>query len=379
MVNNSHRKPGLGFQIFLLSILSLMGPQSKGVAQDSLVNVGKYQPIRIYQVGYTMGPIIAHSSEVQNTQGSIPRGLEFTLAWQRNDQDAWNKCGCSPTQGVQFAYYDYDNVSLGKSLNVSYMLEPTYRLSSRSSFSYRAIFGISYMTNPYDVYTNPTNQSYTTTVNGFIGAGVGYWHHLSDHWSLGGLVEFHHISNSGLQVPNFGINWPTAGINLRYRTNPRRLQVFQRTPFIKNKHVLYDVSIFGTVKKLGTEADGTSTSYPLAGVAFQAARQVGRINNLTVGTEIFWDNALKKHLLDDGSGLDPWRMDIMVGHEFILGRLLFSQRIGVYIYQAGNYFDPFFHQWGLTYRIIDHWSVGVDLKVHTEVADYGALRFTHTF
>ena len=87
---------------------------------------------------------------------------------------------------------------------------------------------------------------------------------------------------------------------------------------------------------------------------------------------------MRKQLLEDNSGLDPWRVDVMVGHEFILGRLLFSQRLGTYIYQAGNYYNQFFHQWGLTYQLRDHWGLGVDLKVHQDVADYGALRFTYT-
>ncbi len=363
----------------MLGLLLVAGTNARGFAQDSLTNLKRYPPIRIFQPGYTAGPIVMHVDEIQSTKAATrPLGLEFTMAWQRNDQDAWNKCGCSPTQGVQLAYFDYDNVSLGKSLNLSYMLEPTYALSARSSFSYRVIFGMAYMTNPNDASTNPSNQLYSTSMNAFFGPGVGYWRHLSDHSSVGLQIELHHISNGGLQTPNKGINWLTAGLTLRYRTNPRPLQAFHREPFLKNKRVFYDLSIFGVAKKLDADG-GSSTSYLLAGVAFQAAWRAGRINNLTLSSEMFLDNSLRNRLLQDNSGLDPWRMDIMVGHEFVLGRLLFSQRLGVYIYQAGNYYDPLFHQWGLTYRIWSHWSLGMDLKVHREVADYCALRFSYTF
>ena len=378
--HNSHWKYlSRNFYMMVLGLLSVACTYSEGVAQDSLTNIKRYPPIRIYQAGYTAGPIVVHTDEIQSTKTvTSPFGLELTMAWQRNDQDAWNKCGCNPTQGIQLAYYDYNNVTLGRSLNLSYVLEPTYALSERSSFSYRVIFGIAYMTNPYNSSTNPSNQLYSTSMNAFFGPGVGYWRHLSDHSSAGLQIEFHHISNGGNETPNKGINWLTAGLTLRYQTNPRPLQTFHREPYLKSKRVLYDLSIFGVTKKLDAD-DGSSSSYLLAGVAFQAAKRVGRINNLTLSTEVFLDNSLRNRLLQDNSELDPWRVDFMVGHEFVLGRLLFSQRLGVYIYQAGHYYDPFFHQWGLTYRIRNHWSLGMDLKVHREVADYWALRFSYTF
>ena len=363
------------FQIILLSFLSSCFINTRGEAQDSLTSMEPLPPIRMLQVGYTAGPIIVHSSGVQNTKGAYPHGYEFTMAWQRNDQKAWNACGCSPSQGVQLAFYEYDNKALGRSLNLSYVLEPTYRLSKRSSFSYKAILGAAYMSNPYDSGTNQANQSYSTTINGFLGLGVGYWRQLSNHWSAGGQIEFHHISNGGLHVPNKGINWPTASVTLRYRMNPRPLQLFHREPYLKSNRLRYDFSIFGVTKKV---PDGTDQLHALVGLAIQAAKQVGRINYLTLGTEVFWDNALRSHLQQDNSGLDPWRVGILVGHEFFLGRLVLSQRLGAYLYQAGNYYDPVFHQWGVSYRVFNHWSLGTNLKVHRQVADYADLRFTYT-
>ena len=96
---------------------------SAGVAQDSASIFKRYRPIRIYQAGYTSGPVVVHLPDAESSTGFNPRGYEFTLAWQRNDQDAIQH------KVYQLAYYDYGNTSLGKSVNLSYLLEPTYRLS----------------------------------------------------------------------------------------------------------------------------------------------------------------------------------------------------------------------------------------------------------
>jgi hypothetical protein len=340
----------------------------------------KNQRILVYQAGFQTGFIFAHSVEVQNTSGARPRTFEFSSGFWRNDSAMWNSCRCYTLQSLSLAYHDYDNDILGRAVSTSYVLEPIFRLTNRSSISLRVKGGLAYLTNPYHAQDNPTNQSYSTSISAYLTLGTGYWWRINDRWQIGTNVLYQHISNGGLRQPNKGINWPTVGIDVNYSLQPRLNRSFSRSLTANfSDRIRWDVGLFGVAKRVGGQADGRGLRYLVAGATLQAARQVGRISNFSVGSEISWDDALGSQLRKDLVALDPWRVSALIGHEFILGRFLFSQRLGIYLHQAGGYFDPWFHRWGIAYRITNHWMLGINLNAHRHVADYTDMRLTYSF
>jgi hypothetical protein len=335
--------------------------------------------IPVYQAGFHTGFIFAHSVEVQNTAGARPQTYELSMGSWRNDSSTWNACRCTTLQSFSVAYHHYDVAILGNAISASYALEPVFRLTNRSSISLRTVGGLAYLTNPYDPVTNPTNQSYSLGVSAYLALGVGYWWRIDPHWQVGTHLLYQHISNGGLRQPNKGINWPTAGVSLNYSLQPRLARAYNRSATAISKGIRWDATVFGMAKRVGGQADGRGLRYLVAGANFQGARQIGRINNLTGGVELTWDDATGSRLRSDGIDQDPWRLSVQVGHEFVLGRFLFSQRLGVYVYQAGGYFDRVYHRWGLSYRLSDHWMAGVNMKAHRHIADFTDLRVTYSF
>jgi hypothetical protein len=335
--------------------------------------------VPVYQAGFHTGFIFAHSVEVQNTAGARPQTYEANVGTWRNDSATWNTCRCSTLQSVSIAYHNYDVGILGRAVSASYALEPIFRVTNRSSISLRTVAGLAYLTNPYDAETNPTNQSYSLAVSAYLALGVGYWWRVSPHLQVGTHVLYQHISNGGLRQPNKGINWPTVGVSINYSLQPRIPRAFNRAQTAFSDDIRWDASVFGVAKRVGGQVDGRGLRYLVAGFNVQGARQVGRINNVTGGLEVVWDDATGSRLRQDGIDLDPWRVSVNVGHEFVLGRFLFSQRLGAYLYQAGGYFDALYHRWGLAYRLNDHWMAGVNMKAHRHVADFTDLRVTYSF
>lgn len=116
-----------------------------GAKQKDIFSVG---------LGIQHGFIFAHSEAVQNTKGSHPTGGEVIVSWQRNNAAVWNLCNCFPRKGLLLAYYDYDNVILGKSITAVYFLEPAYKLGKNTFFSFKGAAGVSYLTNPFDSLKN---------------------------------------------------------------------------------------------------------------------------------------------------------------------------------------------------------------------------------
>lgn len=347
---------------------------------DTLPAALKLRDMFSIGVGVQHGFIFAHSEAVENTKGSHPTGVEVILSWQRNDSAIWSLCNCYPRKGLLLSYYDYDNQVLGKSITAAYFLEPSYRLSDGAFFAFKGAAGLSYLTNPFDSLKNPNNMSYSTRINGYLLLGVGLWFRLGRQWWLNTSANYQHESNGGLREPNKGINWPTAGLALSYqpdaRTYFRGTRVKEK--FWRDRPLRWDVAVFGIARR-SLDENGQSRRLPLVGLGVQGAKQVGRINNLTLGLEGYYDEELHQDLQKDSLDVPPVKVGLQVGHEFILGRFLFSQQLGVYLYDKTPYFDQLYHRWGIVYRAGRHLGIGFNLKAHRQVADFADLRVVYSF
>ena len=330
--------------------------------------------------GLQHGFIFAHSPEVENTKGAHPTGIEFIISWQQNDKTSWNLCNCFPRKGLLVAYYDFDTKVLGKGGAVAYFLEPVYRINRKTFFSLRGATGFSYLSNPYDSIRNPTNRSYSTHISGYLLLGGGMWFQLTRHWWTNITLNYQHTSNGGFRQPNKGINWPTAGVSFHYYTKPETYYKRPRSTdkFWKGKSIRWDAGVFGVAKK---ESDkyGKSHRLPLLGVYMQGSKQVGRINALTGGMEVFHDRALIMRMERDTIEGSATRAGLLAGHEFILGKFSFSQRLGVYLYHNTPYFTRLYHRWGIHYYMNKHLGIGFHLNAHKHVAEVLDLRLSYSW
>jgi hypothetical protein len=365
----------IGCFIILLVICSLTTANAQSdslpAKQKSLFSMG---------LGVQHGFIFAHTQEVQNTKGARPTGIEAIFSWQRNDAAAFSLCHCYPRQGVLLAYYDYDVDLLGKSASAAYFLEPTYKISNRVFFSFKGAAGFSYLSNPYDSISNPGNQSYSNHVSFYLLVGVGAWVQLSERWWLNPTINYQHISNGGTSEPNKGINWPTAGIAVSYQPVSRPWYTTTTTQKKTWREFAnrYDIALLSTVRR-GYDEGGEREHYLVSGLAFQAGRQVGNLSMLTLGAESYHDGNLKEKLRREGLDASPVKAGILVGHEFLLGRFQFSQRLGVYVFDQTPYYDSIFHRWGLQFQITQQFSAGFNLLAHRHIAEFVDFRIAYTF
>ncbi len=331
-------------------------------------------------LGVKYGFIFAHSEEVENTKGSRPSGVELVLSWQRNDRKSWDLCNCYPRKGLLLAYYNYDNKVLGRGYAAKYFLEPTYRLGKNIFFSFKAAAGIAYLTNPHHLTHNPGNMSYSTRLSMDILVGTGFWIRLHDKWWINPTVNYMHISNGGMREPNKGINWPAAGLAVNYTPSPVAFFSSTRSKiaYWKGRSPRWDIGVFGIPRRVVQDSGG-SKRVVLMGLQVQASKQVGRINALTLGFESSFDRSLEIKLNRDSIDASALRAGVLAGHEFLLGKFIFSQRIGVYLFDQTPYFDAWYHRWGIHFRASKHLGVGLNLKAHRHVAEYLDARVVYSF
>jgi hypothetical protein len=326
------------------------------------------------------GFIFAHSEAVENTAGSNPYGLEIELIKQKVDVSTFQLCNCYPVKGWSFSYFNFDNAVLGNGFTAAYFLEPAYRLSSKTQFRFRGSAGFSYLTNPYHPLHNPDNMSYSSILSGFLQLGAGVSYQVSRQWLIQIGGQYQHVSNGGLKEPNKGINWPTASAGVTYFNRPYNLPSYRRSldRTLAQRKPYVEAGLFFSAKQ-GSQPGGRTPRTPLLGLLAQVEKPVSGTNALNTGLEVYYDNALKQSLHRDSIDGSPLRVGFLAGHNFLLGKFLFSQQLGVYLFKRAPYYDRIYHRWTMRYQINKHWIAGIGLNAHRHIADFIDLRLMYKF
>jgi hypothetical protein len=90
---------------------------------------------------------------------------------------------------------------------------------------------------------------------------------------------------------------------------------------------------------------------------------------LNAGAELIVDGGVKKRIEVDGLDIDNKRVAITGGQDFLLGKAVFTQYLGVYVYSPYKAKHPVYQKYELSYKILPSVMVGVYLKAHTSDAE----------
>lgn len=347
--------------------------ENTSLAQDSL----KRKALFSYGLQANYGFVFAHAQDVENTANSFPRGFSTTLNWQRTDKQILDQYNCFPRQSLLLAFYDFDNSILGRGVNIAYTLEPHFMLNSHLSFYPKVSIGAALLSNPFDPIKNPTNNSYSLPVSAYLALGVGMRWQFNSSLAINISAEYQHVSNGGLREPNRGINWPTSGLGVEYSPKGLLLKRYDRTKESNEKYraLRLDIGIFGIVK--GGNINEIRFYEPIVGIHFLASKQVSRLHAWTAAIEVYQDQFLIERLSGESIQSGGMRSGLLAGHEFLMGRFIFSQQIGIYLLGQYNN-DLVYHRWGLQYSFLPRWGVGVNLKAHKQVADFTDVRIVYS-
>ena len=330
------------------------------------------QTVKVIGLKLHKGSVLIHSRHLRPIRDSYPTGLEFDLAWHKTSQKAWESCHCYPKMGIAATYWDYDNPEiLGQGITALFYIEPVFGARHRVSFSIRAAFGISYQNRPYDAETNPDNLSYSTYIAAPLQLGGNVHVRLKPQWYLDGTIVYNHFSNGGIKQPNKGINWPSVALGVGY--------YLKEPQFLQRKKVDWrgadgpatrlDLTLFTALN------EPKSKTFLLSpGLELKYSRQFARINAYTFGAEWMYDNKARYQMEQVGVDKNPQKGSVAVGHEFLMGKFIFSQQIGVYLYKPYREGDDLYQRYGLVFRASPRISLGANLKAHRHVADFVDFR-----
>lgn len=317
-------------------------------------------------LNYFYGTTVPHSFEVQNTARAMVQGVQLEADWKKISQSTWDNCYCYPNMGVSLTYSYFSNKVLGHSITGAYFIEPSFRLFKNTELGLKGYVGLSYLTDPYDPVSNSSNMSYSMPVTGFLAIGLGIHQSVSWHLRLQLYAQFFHNSNGGIKEPNYGIDYPLISAGANYILNPVDIPVREKSASkdFRNKKMRKDIYILGSSRLVEI---GDKERYAVYGAGIGVSKQVSILNAIVGGAEWHIDYGLKEMLIrENRAGLDYQFVGILAGNEFLLGKFLFSQQVGYYLYRGLPDFIMLYHRWGLMYRLNKNFSAGINLKAYAD-------------
>lgn len=325
------------------------------------------------------GFIIPHSETIQNQAFSNPWATELEFSWHLNKEKTWQNFGTFPRVGASLFYINFDNPEvLGEGLAITPFVEPFLSVNRRLSASFRFGVGLVYLNQVYDIETNPENLFYSTDLSFLLNLNFGLNYRISPHWRIRLSGYYNHISNGGVREPNKGINFPTASVGVEYVLNPIVFPNYSK----RDWKTLYEnlrtvnIAVFGNATNV---AEGDNRRYPLGGIDAYYKQIFGRMSSFLVGTEWLLDGASQEKSKREGMPISLHKVSLTAGHELILGKFLFSQRLGFYLFNERTTDSNFYQRLGLSYSISKHTFVGINLKTHGDVADFLDFRVGYAF
>jgi hypothetical protein len=312
------------------------------------------------------GFIIAHTKAIEPVSHTNPFGAELDLNWLHTSYDSWKVFRHYNISGIQLAWFNYGNPEIvGKSYLLSFYTEPILKRGEKFLFSVRAGTGFSWQTKVFDFEKDTLNKFFSTRISFPLYLSARFSFMLSPELSVTSSASYNHISNGAVKIPNFGINFPTAAIGLEYF--PKKLPSFDQNYKYEGSGKMRERYLLVQLVEGYKWVYGEPTlSY---GAAIRYGLQLRNYYAINAGAELLFDGSVKRMRVIEDRYFDYKRAGLTFGQDFFLGKITFSQMLGVYLYCPYKAKNPVYQKYELSYSFVRPLNAGIYLKAHTSDAD----------
>ncbi|MEM9980987.1 MAG: acyloxyacyl hydrolase, partial [Bacteroidota bacterium] len=269
---------------------------------------------------------------------------------------------------------------LGSTIAVVPYIEPLIGVRNRLYGSIKAQLGLAYLSQLYDAEENPSNLFFSFPMSFFLGIEGNLYYKLDPYWQLVASANYNHISNGGIQEPNKGMNFPTFSVGAMKSFTSFSYPNYPKQGFNKSQRQT-QVTVSAVLSSKNTpEEDGFSSELrPIYGAAIQWRYQLGALSHLKLGTEALFNGHTQTMAERRGESGNYWELAALAGHELVVGKIGFSQQLGIYLHKDFRETDLLYQRYGLSYRLSERLKMAGTLKAHRHIADILDFRLGYIF
>jgi len=342
-------------------------------------NVLKPYSIRL---GYINGFLIPHHEDMQHMYKQIS-GVQVQVLHQVNQNEA-SKGGS--LLGYSLSYYNLGSEINGRAFSVALLVEsPLIKRRNidkdfwlKSSFQFG--LGMGYLTERYDLKTNPYNRAIGSHLNGYMQIGVLIESQIYRGIGIHAGIGMAHFSNASWKYPNLGVNLPFVqyGLNMNIQTVDQSAKVKKNDPMRKFTPWQKTVSLRIGKKEVDLDDD---RSFINGLLEFTLEKYRNHLSNFRYSVGLYHDRTYqyrKFETLDEYNFLECTELTISVGYETRFGKWGVMTDLGFYAYKPDfKKKTPYYEAIGVSYRINQSCKAILRLKANKTTADFAEFGFSY--
>jgi hypothetical protein len=352
-------------RVFIVIILLVIGNSTCAQNDFYKLNLG---------IQSAVGFAWAHHEKLNAIKDTYFSNLTFERTKYHYGNVAEQFCKKGYYNGFQFSYFHFNNSIIGHLFSASYFLEPILIKTENIKLSLRATLGLAYSTNPFDSISNPLNKNYSLYVNPYLNLGLNLRYKVNLGLAIKAALNYNHISNGNIQDPNYGLNFPSVSVGME-----KTLNTLTKIPKLVDNKPNWRIDLVGFASNKSSTLS-LKDRFWVYGMGMNLSRKVNLLHAYTVGAELMADESVGfLYQMESRKGRSYYRLGANVGHEFLLGnKFVFSQQIGVYIFNQTPYISWIYHRWGLNYKLTENLMIGSNLLADLQKANFLDLRMTYS-
>ena len=319
------------------------------------------------EIGIIVLPGLSKPTYITPLSTHSPVGFEIRYSHLHMRRQSWEQCQCFFRSGFLANAYSFRNpVALGQSIGGGLFFEPIIVQRAHWELSIRALAGLTYVSRSYDAITNPGNVAFGTPINGLTGIGIYGRYTIVPNWRLLVGLDFKHMSNAGVRLPNQGLNIPALAIGIQHYTGSPTLPDPHdwRMPSL-GKRWMFRVLAFGSAKVMEAVDKNPEQAYPIFGLNLIAGYHITRTHVLSGGIELLDDRYFKEQIHHWTGQYQPYRQGtLLAGYEFWQGHFSFTAHMGWNPIRPLWYKPATYQKYGLLYRFANGFTSGVSVKAY---------------
>ncbi len=326
------------------------------------------------------GFIIPHSVAIEPVSHTNPFGFDISINKLHTSYKRWKVFNAYWISGIQAGYFNFQNPGvLGSAFDITVFAEPVLIHRNKYFFTIRGGMGISYHTRFYDKVDNPLNQFFCTSINFPLFVDVRFKYNTGKQTYLTVSGCYNHISNGGFKQPNKGMNFPTLALGLeRYYEPPDGLDHnYISSLEVPKPGISVVAQLLTAIKILEETVEFPEKAVFVYGLHTRAAKQIRTWYALNVGAEMIFDGYIREIIRREQSGLDYKRFALTAGQDFLLGKVVFTQYFGIYLYAPYKARNSIYQKYELAYKFLPNIMAGVYLKSHLQVAEMMGIHINY--
>ncbi|NQY28097.1 MAG: acyloxyacyl hydrolase [Flavobacteriaceae bacterium] len=332
-------------------------------------------------VNYMYGVIANHNSNILHLITGHPEGV--LVSWNRKTfgKQKWEQRFNYPDVGASFLYQDFKNENLGENYSL-YGHFNFYFL--KRNIMFRAGQGITYVTNPYDRYSNNRNVAFGSRLLSSTYLMLNYKKErlFKSRFGIQTGVTLTHYSNANIKAPNTSINTISANIGVTYSLGNETKKEYikrEKDSLRVREPIRYNIVFRGGINQ--GDVIGTK-QYPFYIASFYVDKRVGNVSAIQIGADAFFSNFLKEEIefnsiaypeKEVDPGTDYKRIGVFIGHELFINKVSLITQFGYYVYYPYEFETRIYERIGVKRYFGDKIFASVTLKAHAAAAE--ALEF----